>query len=303
MPNSGSTFTCRCSWLVSCCVPHVAELTAVSSRQCVWAAVCAYVCRNAANTYAEQTRLAISSVQREYGLPAPGSSRNVFSWQSRPDVRAISDIMCSYIKEWDYKQVGPLGHSASQWGLQGHEAAAILSPNVRTVSENGTTALYRQSDMGSASFFSTDTGSPISHLEGSVKMHSCRRASARHRASFCDDANLPWYWRVGPSKAVSMVRGSPVFCWPAGALEAAAAAAGVGCAPGPLSQPLGAAAGTVQAHQHTQGQQQGSRPSRAVGCANQAAAGLEVCAGGGQAAWWLKPSSSRLSWCCCSGCC
>jgi hypothetical protein len=61
--------------------------------------------RTAASAYAEQTRSAIASIQREYGLPAPGSSRNVFSWSCRPDVRAISDIMCSYIKEWDYRQV------------------------------------------------------------------------------------------------------------------------------------------------------------------------------------------------------
>lgn len=62
-------------------------------------------CRTAAAAYAEQTRSAIASVQREYGLPMPGSSKNVFSWSCRPDVRAVSDIMCGYIKEWDYRQV------------------------------------------------------------------------------------------------------------------------------------------------------------------------------------------------------
>jgi hypothetical protein len=64
-------------------------------------------CRTAAAAYAEQTRSAIASVQREYGLPMPGSS-NVFCWSCRPDVRAVRDIMCGYIKEWDYRQVRAL---------------------------------------------------------------------------------------------------------------------------------------------------------------------------------------------------
>jgi hypothetical protein len=54
------------------------------------------LCRTAASTYAEQTRSAIAFIQREYGLPAP-NGRNVFSWAHRPDVRAVSGIMCKYI--------------------------------------------------------------------------------------------------------------------------------------------------------------------------------------------------------------
>jgi hypothetical protein len=62
-------------------------------------------CRAAAATYAQQVQASIAAVQREYGLPIPGSSRNVFAWQKRPDVAAIAAIMCHYIKEWDHHQV------------------------------------------------------------------------------------------------------------------------------------------------------------------------------------------------------
>lgn len=70
--------------------------------------------RTAAAAYAEQTRSAIAAIQREYGLPVPGSSRNVFSWSCRPDVRAVSDIMTGYIKDWDYRQVREAGAVEAQ---------------------------------------------------------------------------------------------------------------------------------------------------------------------------------------------
>ncbi|WIA12096.1 hypothetical protein OEZ85_012172 [Tetradesmus obliquus] len=62
-------------------------------------------CRTAAATYTSELRKAVAAVQREYSLPVPGSSRNVFTWRARPDVRAIGDIMTKYIKEWDHNQV------------------------------------------------------------------------------------------------------------------------------------------------------------------------------------------------------
>lgn len=67
---------------------------------------CCCLCRLAADAYKEQLHQAIAAVQREYGLAEPGSDHNVFRWQHRPDVRTISDIMCKYIKDWDYNQVG-----------------------------------------------------------------------------------------------------------------------------------------------------------------------------------------------------
>lgn len=74
--------------------------------------VCLPPCRTAAATYADQLHQAIAAVQRDYGLPVAGSSRNVFTWRRRPDARAISDLMCKYIKEWDHNQVGGLERMA-----------------------------------------------------------------------------------------------------------------------------------------------------------------------------------------------
>jgi hypothetical protein len=70
-------------------------------------------------------------VQREYGLPVPGSSRNVFTWRHRPDVRAISDVMCGYIHEWSYAQVRlKLLPLLLEWDVRQGPAASLplLSP-------------------------------------------------------------------------------------------------------------------------------------------------------------------------------
>jgi hypothetical protein len=67
--------------------------------------VCCWLRRTAAATYTSELHKAVAAVQREYSLPVPGSSRNVFTWRARPDVHAIADIMTKYIKEWDHNQV------------------------------------------------------------------------------------------------------------------------------------------------------------------------------------------------------
>eukprot|EP00878_Enallax_costatus_P013056 GHUV01013642.1.p1 GENE.GHUV01013642.1~~GHUV01013642.1.p1 ORF type:complete len:422 (+),score=113.94 GHUV01013642.1:479-1744(+) len=67
-------------------------------------------CRLAADTYRQQQQLAIAAVQRAYGVALPNSKHNVFRWMHRPDVRAISDIMCRYINDWEYHQVGGSSH-------------------------------------------------------------------------------------------------------------------------------------------------------------------------------------------------
>jgi hypothetical protein len=43
-------------------------------------------------------------VQQQYGLAAPGTP-NVFTWRQRPDVRAVADLMRSYLSAWDYRLV------------------------------------------------------------------------------------------------------------------------------------------------------------------------------------------------------
>jgi hypothetical protein len=84
--------------------PAKASALPCVTNLCLWLPAHSAIHRTAASAYAQQTRQAISSIQREYSLPNP-DSRNVFSWQHRPDVRAVSDIMCKYIKDWDYRQV------------------------------------------------------------------------------------------------------------------------------------------------------------------------------------------------------